>query len=79
MPAFGVLATVVFLRLVETGSLLDVSTAGMAAGVALTYRMLRAERRRLLREAEDLERARSPIPPFESAREPLPGRAAAAE
>jgi hypothetical protein len=79
MPAFGVLATVVFLRLVETGSLLDVSTAGMAAGVALTYRMLRAERRRLLREAEDLERARSPIPPFESARESLPERAAAAE
>jgi hypothetical protein len=35
--------------------------------------MLRAERRRLLKEAEDLERARSPIPPSEAAREFVEG------
>jgi hypothetical protein len=64
-PALGVLATVFFLRTVKIGALLDIRTAGTAATLALLYGMFRAARRRLLREAEDLECARSPIPASE--------------
>jgi hypothetical protein len=64
-PALGVLATLFFLRTVKIGALLDLRTAGTAATLALGYCILRAGRHRLLREAEDLERARSPIPPSE--------------